>query len=287
MDIPLPESWSDAAAHVLPVIRRATEPAHAWLAEQQDSANRLVRRPFAPHLRELIVLDLPELRLFLNHGHLADWGVSAKTAFTAAHANLAPAATSGLKRQDEWGLWQLDAGDGYESSRLVLSGWLSAFGPNAVAAIPAQRVLLVGDSSDPEATALLQTLAERAFRQGGGPLSPVLYTAGPEGRLVPWIAPEDHPAAPTARFAERLLAAWEYGAQADTLAEHADEPLAPIALHRSGPDSHTVSEVAALPALVPAVDQVLLDGTAVPFHELERAGRLAPTDLDPPRWRLT
>ena len=110
---------------LLPVVRRATEPAHAFRAEQASPENRLVRRPLGTFLSELVMIDLPEVRMYINHGHLKQWGVSPRQAFEAAHGVMRDYATSGLKLRPEYKL-HLDAPDGSASPGCA-PGWLSAF----------------------------------------------------------------------------------------------------------------------------------------------------------------
>ena len=152
MNIPLPEEWSEARDMLLPVVRRATEPAHAFRAEQASPDNRLERRPMWRYLSELVMIDLPDVRMYINHGHLKQWGVSARQAFDASHVVMRDHATSGLKLRAEYKLWHLDAPDGAASSRLALPGWLDAFADQVpgtpVAIVPSPRLLLVGGTDD-------------------------------------------------------------------------------------------------------------------------------------------
>src|SRR5687768_2920498 len=96
-----PESWDDARELLLPVLRPVTVPAKG------DP----LRRPVSPFLHELVVVDLPELRLFVEPAHVRRWGVRPDEVFGAAAQNLPP--TTGLVQRPD-GLWELAAGDGYE-----------------------------------------------------------------------------------------------------------------------------------------------------------------------------
>ena len=189
MDIEAPEDWNTAKDMLLPVIRRATEPSHAWQAEEQASANRLIRRPFGLFLSELVMIDLPEVRMFVNQGHLDRWGVPSHVVFEAAHNVLRDHATSGLKHLPEYDLWQLDAPDGSASSRLVLKGWLQAFADQVegppVAIAPSPRLLLVGGLHNDTQLSRLVEISEEGFERAGSPLSPALYGADAQGRAQP------------------------------------------------------------------------------------------------------
>lgn len=297
MDVPVPDTWDEAAEQLLPVLRRCTEPTHAWRVAS-DREHRLVRRPFAPFLSELVVLDLPDLRVFLNAQHLARWGVSEADAFEAAHSVLADHATSGLTYRQDYGLWHLDSGDGYATSRLLLPGWLAAFEGQVdgrpVAAIPAARVLMVGGEGDARQLEQMLGIAWEGFRTAGGPLSPVLYTVGDGGLVVPWRPPGSDPHHVATRSAERLLQAYEYAEQREQMlgGPELDVQIARVYLvrHTTSGVSHTYCRWnRGEPTLLADTDRVtLVDGELESTVEMaavveHAAGCLEPTDLDPPR----
>ncbi len=242
MDIPLPASWAEARGQLLPVLRRISDPPNAARAARTSPDNTLIGRPFAPMITQRVVLDLPDLRLYLNRAHLAAWGVNEDVAFGMAIENLRHGAAQGLGLEPQWGLWQLASGDGYDSSRLMLPTWLDAFRDQVqgdpVAIIPAARVLLVGGRDNPGQLAALVDVADRAFRGAGAPLSPMLYTPNKDAIPVPLVLPDDHILAPRLHGARRLLEAYEYAEQRDDLNDdpETDGIFARVAMHRK-PDT--------------------------------------------------
>lgn len=303
-----PEDWSEVREHLLPVLRRVTEPPHAWYVALADPDNRLLRRPIAatsgvvPMLHELVVLDLPDARMFANRGHLRVWGIDEHAVFEAARRNLAAVAGHGLQRRPMYGgLWQVASDDRYEAARLLLPGFLGAFAeqiegtPLAVA--PAGRVLLVGGSDSLDQVATLLDLGERAFRRADSPLSPVLYAPDATGCVAPWVPPADHPLGHRIRAMQRLLAAHEYEAQREQLADNPTirSHVAEVSLVHptDGSDSYLLTrwEKGRGDALLPVVDRVVLvDGDAedeVPWQHIvsHARGCLETTRLHPERYR--
>ncbi len=297
---PTPDRWEDAVVRLFPTLRRATEPPGAWLAGRERAENRLVARPFVPLVRELFAVDLPEVRLFVNAGHLTRWGVDEDAVAHVAHANLATLATRGLRHREEYGLWQLDAGDGYEASRLVLPQWLASFKVEGrpVAIAPTPRVLLVGGDGDAAQLERLVAIAEAVLARAEAPLAGVPMTVGGDGRVRPLELADDHPLADRltalrATFAARVLAeqAEELRQDASLGASVADVELADEGV---GGAAWTVAtwQRAERPTLLPVVDFVVLrepgaSDLLVSWENLERHARgcLEPTDLDPPRVR--
>ena len=302
MEISVPETWAEARRRLVPVLRRCTDPPMAWRAGRIDPANRLVRRELVPFVHEVLAIDLDEVRLLVGRGHLATWGVDDEAALQNARANLASIAAQGLKPRPEYGLWQLDAGDGYETSRLVLPGFLQAFGAQVggrpVAIVPANRVLLIG-SDAPASLERLLILGDAVFRRADARLCPVPLTVDLDGKVVPLALPDGSPHRPALQAAQALLAAHEYEAQREQLVDLEPEvPVAAVQLVHDGETGRafTVSrwERSAGEVLLARTDRVVLaDGrapeVAVAWDALERhaASALCTTDLDPPRVRAS
>jgi hypothetical protein len=304
MDIDVPVSFNEASRSLIPVIRRTSEPAHALAAEKRDPSNRLIRRVFAPFLQEMLCLDLPDLRMFVNKGHLEAWGVKdEEDAFGAAHETLAESASQGLTFRDEWKLWHLDAPDGSASSRLALPGWLGAFDGDVpgkpIAAMPSPGVLLVGGMEDDEQLAQLLEFAEEGFKRGGNPISPALYTVGPGGMTVPLhlspVARRHH----KGEGAHRLLAAFEYTRQQEVMDEDSEvsAQIADIQMvrHRGTGEAYTLCTWAAGEGelWLPRTDRIRVvfdDGPLVlRWDSVRRSarGHLEELNTDPPRYRAS
>lgn len=288
MSLRVPANWAVARERVLPVLRGVTRPAGSLRAARRGLP--LVRRPVAPFLSELLVVDHKHTRTYVRVDHLESWGVSADAAWLQARANLHP--TVGLGREGADGLWSLDPRDGYASSRLFLPGWLAAFADRThgrpLAVAPHARALVVGDSGRPEQVDALLRLGFSSYREAGDPVSPMLYAPGPAGVAVPWTPPSDHPFHARARRNHLLLAGTEYVNQADDLEDVLD--LAPYSLAYNPRQAFALCRWRqGSTALLPRTDVVVLEPTLaepLPLAWDTLEPHLEPVpDLEPPRYR--
>ena len=267
MHLDLPDRWANAAPHVLPVLRGPTAPANAWLWALDNADAIGVRRPIAPFLDVVIVLDLPELRLFVNHGHLERWGVTAPVVHAQAIENLPP--TTGLKPwESHAGVWSLSAGDGYDSSRLALPRWLDAFADQVdgdpIAVVPDARTLLITGTASGEAAQAVLTEGWTRFHSAGTPISLSPYTTDGSGGIRPWTPSLDHPLVHRVQACHRFHAGHAYREQHQPLSTWLGERR--IADHLAGYSMlrHATGRVVTFavwpdgPALLPRVDLVAL-----------------------------
>ena len=210
----LPTSWADAADDILPVLRRVTDPPAAVRAEILGNSLRLLARPVGDFLEHRLVFNGPSQMTYLNASHLERWGVGAQQCFEVAADILDP--TFGLSVLAP-GVWRLDTGDGYESSRPLIPGWLRAFQPHCegepVVFIPHIRCVLVADSASTDSLLAAWSLTARGFETEANPVSPRAYVEAPPGGLRPWIPLEHHPLAGSLLDAYRRLNAYEYNNQ--------------------------------------------------------------------------
>lgn len=282
---------------------------------QAADGRGLVRIPFLPLLYAYVALE-------------SEAGLACLTAAAAArrgrtHRELLAEAVENLSERDaqlvpldpsqpDEEVFELSASDGLASSRLMLPGWLASMREvlpgEPLCAIPSiDRCLVAGSASDDAVVRLLA--AAEVLWEGEQPLSPVLYSTDPEGLVVPWIPPADHPAAGRLQQAhaafvtrtyerqrEVLVAAAAAAEQRGELAE--DAPL--IAECRVVPAPHGgamtgTTLVEGIDALLPVTDLVFLAWRpehAEPHYLLVARTDLqavAPQrlvrvpDLDPPR----
>ncbi|TVQ87235.1 MAG: hypothetical protein EA397_18120 [Deltaproteobacteria bacterium] len=303
MDLPVPKTWSEAAEAVIPLLRPPTSPANAWLVGLDKREAQLLRRPLAPFLDVVIALDLPELRLFVNRGHLEAWRVPEAEVFAAALHNLPPP-----KDLSPWpeadGVWALEEPDGQASARLALPGWLRALSDKMrgqpVAVAPDARTLWV---SGTEAGLPLQRMIERAwerYHSAGTPVSPTPLTLGPRGALEPWRPGPGQPLVHKIDAAARFQAGAEYRNQQAPLEawllDH-DQPTYLASYHLLRHQGGRVASFACWPdgpTLLPEVDLVYLGppgegllerGPTLPMAALRAVGVIGAPEplLAPPR----
>ncbi len=287
MRVSLPETWIEAREHLVPVLRGVTRPAGSLRAASLGRG--LLRYPFAPFLSGLLALDLPRHRVFIKPDHLEPWRVDRQVAWLTAVGNLPPHV--GLHHRQD-GLWELQSRDGYESSRLLLPGWLAAFSHQVrgrpVAIAPHARCLLVGGAAEATQVDALLRLAFDLYRSSGDPVSPALYTVDGAGGVVPYQADPDHPWAGRIRRNHLLLAGQEYSQQAEEL-QHVGLEVAHYTLVSSRQQSFSFCRwrEGTLP-LLPLTDVVVLEtesgeGLTLPWRALSDGVDVRP-ELDPPRF---
>lgn len=271
---------------IFPVIRPlSAPPGHRDLPADRA----LVSRAIAGFLHELLVTDDGRLRRFVQVDQLDAWKIGADGARRVAYDEL-PAA-DGLRMRDD-GIWQLASGDGYESSRLLLPGFLHAFGGKVdgepVAVVPHARLLLVaGSENAPQIARMLQE-SVLAWRTEGDPVSPVPYVCR-DGDIVPWTPDADDPVTRGSVHAVRVaLAAREYAAQADDPKKDAayevglskDEVPQPYGFCRW---------TEGWSGTIPDCDVLVLEGeatVAVPLADAVRILELKATNHLPRRWAV-
>ncbi|MFK7928304.1 MAG: hypothetical protein AB8H79_08940 [Myxococcota bacterium] len=305
MDLDLPDRWSDAAPQLLPVLRGPTSPANAWTAalDREDAVS--VRQPIVDNLDIAVVLDLPELRLFVNRSHLNAWGASEAAVLQQALQNVPP--TTGLEPWDIPGIWSLNAGDGYDSSRVALPGWLAAFRDRVsgtpVAVVPDARTLLITGSEAGEATQALISEGWNRFHSAGTPVCLAPLSVDDNGELTPWLPSLSHPLVHRVQACHRFFAAHEYRRQQDPLERWLFDRRDPHYLAEISMLRHKTGRVVTFavlpkgPTLLPKVDLVVLgpvgsrnlaDHPCVPWRELVEAGVITEPEpgLRPERFRV-
>lgn len=228
-------------------------------------------------------------------------GVAPGQVFATARGNLAALASAGADRATVDGpavLRFLDDGNAYYTSRILLDGWLAGLadevGGQPVAFVPDNNSLLV-TADHPDALPKLFELVEEEYAQAPRGLSPQAYTVDGHGRVIPYQASGDHPAARAASRAAIVLAAAEYGAQGRWLArQDSGVQVAELAAVQR-PDGSMFTYTVwgeGVDALLPHAQMIAFttgvgDPFFVPWHVVEQLVGLVPLpDLHPDRYRV-
>lgn len=212
-----PRGWSEVRERIVPVLRGGSN----FLVGHQTVP--ALRRPFVPFLFEGVVVDSDAGMEYVNSGEPGKWGVGVDQVFAEARRNLAACEDriEPFAEDTSSALWHVGTDDDYQSSRLLLPGWLSSFEGRVkgrpVAIVPDRSTLIVGGSEDATLLERMLQLAEERAKASPRYLSVVPYTTDDAGRVVPFEVAGDHPLASALRRPCHLLAGTEYLSQKEHL----------------------------------------------------------------------
>ena len=219
------QSWDDARGMLVLALRGATYGIEA-LAQAPDAA--IVRRPFVPFVDAVVAVDQPVTMDFVSKASLRRWGIDAEALFAAAEARLPLLANPKVELYDgtDGPLFEVASDDSYETSRLLVPGWLDGFRGevegNPVAIIPERATLMVGGDARPELVARLLDKAQREFSSSSRSISPCVYGLDPAGVVAPLLQGPTEELRAGLALASLQLASFEYGTQKRALdAAHA------------------------------------------------------------------
>lgn len=268
-----------------------------------------LHRPFVPFLIECVGIDSDDGIGYAAPSMTAKWGVSTSDVFSAAVENGRAYFEDDVGPFDSrapYPLWHVSRDDSYESSRLLVPGWLASFADKVkgrpVAIVPERSTLVVGGDADERCLRRLVESAKAEFQASPRRISPALYTVDGEGKVVPLVLPAAHPLAGDVAVGHVMMAIAEYDAQQPALQNHLGDGVF-VASYKGlkGPSgavfSYTTWTKGAL-SLLPKADHVALltdPGKAdailrVAWQTLiDMVGDclVQEPDLDPPRWRTT
>jgi uncharacterized protein YtpQ (UPF0354 family) len=214
------ESWEDARETLIPVLRGATYGMESWM-DRPEAA--FVRQPFLPFVDVIVAMDRPTTMRFVSKGTVEGWKIDEREVFEAAAARTPVLANPSVELYDETHgpLWIVTSNDTYESSRLLVPGWLASFrgrvAGHPIAIIPERATLMVGGDDRPEMVERLLDKADREFSASSRRLSPALYTVDVAGRVIPYARSEGDGLLTKVQIAHEKLAIHEHQQQQKTL----------------------------------------------------------------------
>ncbi|NUR70090.1 MAG: DUF1444 family protein [Hamadaea sp.] len=275
----VPETWEAARPRLRPVLRAATF-GQAGSPGQQPPISRAA----LPHLRELVVVDLPESMVYVSVAHVERWGVTVEEIFRAAHDNLAVLADRTLRHEFEEGalIRMVDSGDGYFTSLLLSPGWLAEVsrraGDRVVAFVPNYTNMVlcpVGTG----AIGQLFDIVEQEYGDAANGLSPVGYVADDYGRVVPFAPGPDEPDHLPARRAEVILAVTQYAAQTAWLGSQYAQAGIEVFVSGLLADVRPESPAVTVATWSDGIAQLLPRAHYVLFQRSDEPGPLVPWDV--------
>jgi hypothetical protein len=295
--------WASVREHLVPLLRTST---HAL--GSPDVAATLLRRPVWPFLIECVGVDAEDSFQLVASAQLTTWNQTAEAVFTAARENAARHFGQGdSKIYDDrlpYPLWHVSRDDSYESSRLLLPGWLASFTGKVkgrpVAIVPHRSFVLVGGDGDEACLQRLIESARREYEASTRAVSPALYTVDDAGAVVPLTLASDHPLASQVAIGHVLLASHEYGAHREVLQRRHGEAVfvsSYVGIQRKdGSVSSYTTWTKDVPSLLPRAHEIafVIDPGQLSSRmyrvswerALARLGEaLVPVpDVDPPHW---
>jgi hypothetical protein len=209
----VPSTWENVRRRLIPVVRSGS----TFLVADQRLP--VLKRPFLPYLFEAVAIDWDASMQYVTDGDLETWGKTASEVFDAARRNLA-AVDDDVSAAADVGpgtAFRVATNDAYESSRLLLPGWLASFRGRVsgapIAVVPDRATVIVGGADDPALVRRMLVRAEEITDESPRYLTSAPYTVDAEDRVVPWAPPEGHACAAVVRHAQIVLAGTEYKAQ--------------------------------------------------------------------------
>jgi hypothetical protein len=263
-----PEDWDDAAPRLRPVLRTSS-----YAQAGQVGGIAVASRPSLRHLVEMLVIDHEHRMSLVNAESLEQWGVTFDEANDRAAQNLMAEGTH-LARLDN-GVLTVASEDTYESSRLIVPGWLAGLGAEVgirpVAVVPSRDTMLIADEGDEAALRWTLDEALRVFNDHPRWLSPVPYRPGQDGSVVAWRPESTHPLHQAVRLAERSLETYEYREQKERLEklfrQAGEDLLVSGYTLETGPDgARSVTTWPPTDALLPYADDIIFPAETGPVR---------------------
>jgi hypothetical protein len=300
-------SWADVRPKLAPLLRPATQ--FGGLPGLAADA-RPLSRPFAPFLLECVGIDSEDGIAYATPGLVSTWGVGAPEVFAAALENGRAYFTEDVESYDAqapYPIFYVARDDSYESSRILVPGWLASFADKVVgkpvAIVPHRGLVIVGGDGDNGCLRRLIDAGKAEFEASPRRISPALYTVDGDGKVVPLTLPAGHPLATDVLVGHHMTAISEYQIQEKQLEERLEEDIF-ISSYSAVRDlagnafSYT-TWTKNVPTLLPKADEVALildpaDREAeilrVPWDKLLEIADdcvVREPEMDPPRWRAT
>ncbi len=298
-DFALPGDFAVAREHLLPRVRDVASRGIGALGSElrlDAGVSPVVERPFAGHLREVLVYDMESSVTDVTVEAAAKWNVSESELFLLARRNLASRSSAFVARD---GMFVAEQGDTYDAARVLLveeQPFRSKLRGRPVAFLPNRTTLLVMGEDDVDAITRASDASLEA--EGGYPISvqPVVAT---DGGWVTWRPTRPALAARIAglRRAELQATYGEQKALLDALhARHGVDISVANLLEKDQRTLATWSE--GVHSWLPEADDVAFSsetaqGPLVRTASFETALKVMGgsmrrlPDLEPPRWEVT
>jgi hypothetical protein len=188
-------SWDEVAERLVPLLRAAQH----YAAIPRDK--RPCHRRWDTGLIELAGIDSDDTITQVNDSHLKRWGKTFDQVLDASVRSFAECTSDDdVEIFDDdvpYPIWHVARDDDYQSSRLLIPGWLAAFDGRVtgrpIAIVPDRNTCIVSDDDALDAIARLIEIARDTYKESPRRITPVLYTVDDRDEVVPLTLPANHP----------------------------------------------------------------------------------------------
>lgn len=294
--------WEEARDRLVPLLRASS--LYSGVVKEHDK--QPIRRGFAPFLIECVAIDADDSFQLVTRHALSAWHVDVDAAFAPARENAAVYFghddVEPYDAEAPYPIWHVAKDDGYESSRLLLPGWLASFSGKVagrpIAIVPHRSAVVVGGHADERCVRRLIDITTREHAASPRRISPAVYTANDAGVVVPLVLPTQSSLANKVALGHIVLAVAEYAAQKKDLEERLGEGIFVAEYTGLKSKDGSVTSYAVwskdVPTLLPEAAEIAFvqrhDSKAfrVPWAtavEIVGACMVKEPEFDPPRWR--
>lgn len=291
--------WESAKERLVPLVRACT----VFAGVVPDADKQPLSRVVLPFLVETVVIDSEANMRYVTPSTVEEWGVDPETVFRHAQENAERFFDVDdaeiYEQKDDSTIWHVTRDDSYESSRLLLPGWLASFrgkvNGNPVAIVPERAKLFVAGDGDVLCLERLLDMAEREYAASRRSISPAMYTVDDTGAVIPLALPDKHPLRNPVALGHARLALAEYDIQQKVLQKDREEDVFVASYVAVQREDGTITSYSTwtdgVPTWLPKTDDVALVGgnpedptvLRVPWEAMEGMLRELP-DVYPPRF---
>ncbi len=292
--------WESAQERLVPLLRACT--VFAGVVPERDKLP--LHREALPFLIETIAIDSEANFRYVTPGTVEEWDVDADAVFDKARENALGFFGEGdaeiYEKNDDYAIWHVTRDDSYESSRLLVPGWLASFrgkvSGNPVAIVPERAKLFVGGDADVLCLERLLDMAEREYAASRRNISPALYTVNDDDQVIPLALPDGHPLRHPVTLGHVRLALAEYDVQQKMLQEELGDDVFVATYTAVRTDDGTILTYSTwtdgVPTWLPKTDDIALVGGSqedptvmrVPWDALAKFVEQVP-GVNPPRFK--
>lgn len=190
-------------------------------------------RELLPCVNLHLVIDEDGSMRFVTVADLERWNLDFEEAIALGRHNLKQKTRAEARLYDKaLGIWDVEHEDDFDSSRLLIPGFLEGFTGRVdgrpIAIVPSRDQLFIAGDAKPEAVVRLCEMAEREYAASPRSISSALYVTEPDGTVVPYTRTQADEARAAVSRAHARFVNTEYEQQKAELVAHLEKKQLPI-----------------------------------------------------------